>query len=158
MNRVSGSSERSEHAILPVRVATLLLSALALSGCARAGFVGAGSPGFDVNQSQGPYQVGLASYYHDSLAGNLTANGETYAPSVVSAAHRTLPFGTVVDVVRRDGRGVRVRVNDRGPFVDGRIIDLSRQAASLLGSVQEGVVEVALFLVYVPAVPERVRH
>lgn len=97
-----------------------------------------------------PIQVGLASYYHDSLAGNLTANGERYDPSAMTAAHRSLPFGTVVDVVRRDGRYVRVRINDRGPYVDGRIVDLSRQAATALDMLREGVVEVGLFLVALP--------
>jgi len=104
----------------------------------------------------GPFEVGLASYYHDSLAGNRTANGEIYDPSAPTAAHKTLPLGTVVDVVRRDGRAVRVRINDRGPFVAGRIIDLSRGAATLLGMVREGVVEVALFVVAWP--PPKVRN
>jgi rare lipoprotein A len=102
-----------------------------------------------------PYQIGLASYYHDSLAGNLTANGERYDPGAPTAAHRTLPLGTVVDVVRRDGRTVRVRINDRGPYVDGRILDLSRGAATALDMLRAGVVEVALYLVYVPPKRER---
>ncbi|MBM4374501.1 MAG: septal ring lytic transglycosylase RlpA family protein [Deltaproteobacteria bacterium] len=104
-----------------------------------------------------PYQIGLASYYHDSLAGNLTANGERYDPTAATAAHRTLPLGTVLDVVRRDGRAVRVRVNDRGPYVDGRILDLSRGAATALDMLRAGVVEVALYLVYVPPARERRR-
>lgn len=104
-----------------------------------------------------PYQVGLASYYHDSLAGNLTANGERYDPLAATAAHRTLPLGTVLDVVRRDGRAVRVRVNDRGPYVDGRILDLSRGAATALDMLRAGVIEVALYLVYVPPARERRR-
>ncbi len=130
-----------------------------LTACAARPFeLPAHLPNGNVTPGAPPYEVGLASYYHDSLAGNLTANGEIYNPTTVSAAHRTLPFGTVVDVVRRNGRAVRLRVNDRGPFVDGRIIDLSRQAATLLGSLQAGVVEVALFIVYIPPIPERVRH
>lgn len=141
-----------------MRIATAALALGLASGCARPSAPGPATPGSYAPSESGPYQVGLASFYHDSLAGNLTANGEVYDPNVVSAAHRTLPFGTVVDVVRRDGRAVRVRINDRGPFVDGRIIDLSHQAATLLDSVRAGVVEVALFLVYVPAVPERVRR
>jgi rare lipoprotein A len=91
------------------------------------------------------------------LAGNLTANGERYDPAAPTAAHRTLPLGTVVDVVRRDGRAVRVRINDRGPYVDGRILDLSRGAATALDMLRAGVVEVALYLVYVPPKRERRR-
>ena len=97
--------------------------------------------------SGAPHQTGIASYYADSLAGNLTANGDRYDPQAMTAAHRTLPFGTVVDVVRRDGRSVRVRINDRGPFVDGRVIDLSRAAATALGMIREGIVDVALYVV-----------
>jgi rare lipoprotein A len=107
--------------------------------------------------AQQPIQIGTASYYHDSLAGNLTANAERYDPRAFSAAHRTLPFGSVVDVVRRDGRSVRVRVNDRGPYVDGRIIDLSRQAAESLGMIRAGIVEVALYLVWAPPAKTRAR-
>ena len=139
-------------------VALVILAGTLLSACARPGAAPPALPNAYATAGAPPYQVGLASYYHDSLSGNLTANGEIYDPNVVSAAHRELPFGTVVDVVRRDGRAIRVRVNDRGPFVDGRIIDLSRQAATLLDSVRAGVVEVALFIVYVPAVPERTRR
>ena len=94
-----------------------------------------------------PYQTGLATYYADSLAGNHTASGEIYRPGELSAAHRTLPFGTVVDVVRDDGRWVRVRVNDRGPFTKGRIVDLSRRAAELVGLIGPGVAPVRLYVV-----------
>ncbi|MBL9026824.1 MAG: septal ring lytic transglycosylase RlpA family protein [Myxococcales bacterium] len=91
------------------------------------------------------WQTGRASYYSDKLAGRKTANGERYDPSALTAAHRTLPFGTVVVVRRQDGRSVRVRINDRGPFGDeGRIIDLSRRAAEELGMMKAGVVEVSL--------------
>lgn len=77
---------------------------------------------------------GQASYYSDSLAGNTTANGETYDPGALTAAHRTLPFGTRLRVRRiNNGREVEVRVNDRGPFGHARrIIDLSRAAATAL--------------------------
>lgn len=87
---------------------------------------------------------GRASYYHDSLAGNRTANGEVYDPDRMSAASRDLPFGTVLRVVRWDtGRWVLVRVNDRGPFGDKRrILDLSREAARRLGMLRRGVAEI----------------
>lgn len=94
-----------------------------------------------------PFERGRASYYADSLAGRATASGEPYDPRALTAAHRTLPFGTWVEVVRPDGRRVRVRVNDRGPFKAGRVIDLSRAAAEALGMVSAGVVEVELYRV-----------
>ena len=88
-------------------------------------------------------QVGFATFYASSLAGRKTANGERYDPARLTAAHRTLPFGTFVDVVRGDGRHVVVRINDRGPYGGGdRIIDLSRRAAQELGIVKEGKVRV----------------
>jgi rare lipoprotein A len=93
------------------------------------------------------FQRGRASYYADSLAGNPTYSGERYDPGALTAAHRTLPMGSVVDVVGVDGRWVRVRINDRGPFAHGRIIDLSRAAAEQLGMLHAGVVDVSLFVV-----------
>jgi len=89
---------------------------------------------------------GQASYYGDSLAGHRTANGERYDPRALTAAHRSLPFGTVVRVVRKDGRAsVIVRINDRGPFGSSRrIIDLSRAAAEHLQMLRAGVVDVHL--------------
>lgn len=87
---------------------------------------------------------GRASYYHDSLAGNLTANGEIYDPARLTAASRDLPLGTIVRVARLDtGQQVTVRVNDRGPFGDRRrILDLSRAAAERLAMIARGVVEI----------------
>jgi rare lipoprotein A (peptidoglycan hydrolase) len=76
-------------------------------------------------------QCGTASWYHE---GARTANGERYRPDGISAAHRTLPFGTRVQVHnQRTGRSIVVRINDRGPFIGGRIIDLSRGAQRALG-------------------------
>jgi peptidoglycan lytic transglycosylase len=93
-------------------------------------------------------QKGLASYYHDSLHGNTTANGEIYDRQALSAAHKTLPFGTEVLVTNlANGRSLRLRINDRGPFVRGRIIDVSRRAAERLDFVREGVVEVRVEVV-----------
>jgi rare lipoprotein A len=77
-------------------------------------------------------QSGIASVYAHS--GGRTASGEPVAPGALTAAHRTLPFGSFVRVTnRRNGRSVVVRINDRGPFVPGRIIDLSPAAAQALG-------------------------
>ncbi len=89
---------------------------------------------------------GLATFYHDSLAGNSTASGAPYNPEQLSAAHRTLPFGTRVRVTRTDVTSSAVlclTVNDRGPFGGkGRIIDVSRRAAEGLGMIKKGVVRV----------------
>ena len=85
-------------------------------------------------------ETGLATYYASSLAGRRTASGERYDPSQLTAAHRRLPFGTLVEVRRRDGkRSVVVRINDRGPYAgNNRVIDLSRRAAEALGIVHAG--------------------
>ncbi len=100
----------------------------------------------------GPYyEVGIASWYGPGFHGNLTANGETYDMHGVSAAHKTLPFGTVVRVIEFDTRrSIVVRINDRGPFVDGRIIDLSKGAAQELGIVDKGITKVGLRIVRWP--------
>ncbi|HET7545022.1 MAG TPA: septal ring lytic transglycosylase RlpA family protein [Polyangiaceae bacterium] len=87
---------------------------------------------------------GEASYYSDRLAGHKTASGERYQPSALTAAHRSLPLGTILRVTRRDGkRTVVVRINDRGPFgSERRILDLSRAAFERLGKLRAGVLEV----------------
>jgi rare lipoprotein A len=94
-------------------------------------------------------QLGEASYYSDALAGRSTASGEPYDPKRFTAAHRKLPFGTVLRVVRvDDGRSVYVKVNDRGPFGKrDRIIDLSRSAAEALGMIRAGVTQIRLEVV-----------
>jgi len=88
---------------------------------------------------------GLASFYGSP---QLTANGEQFNPRALTAAHRTLPFGTKVRVTNvRSGRTVTVRINDRGPFVPGRVIDLSQAAAEELGIVGRGIAKVKLDVV-----------
>ena len=83
---------------------------------------------------------GKASYYADSLHGNPTASGEPYDKNALTAAHRTLPFGTVVSVTYpKTGKTVEVTINDRGPHVKDRIIDLSGAAADRVGLVEDGV-------------------
>jgi rare lipoprotein A len=86
---------------------------------------------------------GIASFYGDELRGHLTANGERFNPGALTAAHRELPFGTRLRVTNLDnGRTVAVRVNDRGPYVRGRILDLSAEAARRLGMLDRGVARV----------------
>jgi len=88
---------------------------------------------------------GIASWYGDSYHGRTTASGETFDMGKMTAAHKKLPFGTRVKVKDLDtGRSVVVRINDRGPFVWGRIIDLSKEAASRLGILDKGLANVEL--------------
>lgn len=87
----------------------------------------------------------VASYYHAALAGNLTANGERYDPEEMTAAHRSLPFGTRLRVTNvGNGKSVVVRVNDRGPFIEGRAVDLSHAAAKLIGMLRRGIARVTI--------------
>ena len=83
--------------------------------------------------------VGYAGWYGEELSGEATANGERFVPSAITAAHRTLPLPSYVEVTALDsGRTILVRVNDRGPFANSRIIDLSRGAAEQLGIIGDG--------------------
>ncbi len=96
-------------------------------------------------------QKGIASYYHDSLHGLKTASGETYNKWASSAAHKSLPLGTKVRVTKlSNGRSIVVRINDRGPFVKGRIIDLSRRAAQDLGIIKSGLAKVKVEVLSLP--------
>jgi len=93
----------------------------------------------------GFYAKGYASYYGREFHGKKTASGEVYNMYAMTAAHRTLPFGTVVEVENLDnGKKVVVRINDRGPFIPGRILDLSRAAARKLGMIGDGTALVRL--------------
>jgi len=95
-----------------------------------------------------PYQVGTASWYGDYFQGRPTASGEPFNMHDLTAAHPTLPLGTFVKVTNlRNGRSVVLRINDRGPVVDGRIIDVSYNAARVLGFKERGLQKVRLDLV-----------
>ncbi len=119
-----------------LRIALIVVLGFGLSACTG---VGAVAP------SPGATDTGDASYYADTFIGRTTANGETYDPDAMTAAHRSLPFGTLVRVTRLStGESVVVRINDRGPFVRGRIIDLSHAAARELDMLREGVVPVVI--------------
>jgi len=95
---------------------------------------------------------GKATYYADSLAGNKTANGDIYDPKKFTAAHKKLPFGTILRVTRTDNSKITyVRVNDRGPFGSAdRIIDLSRAAAEEIDMMRAGVVSVRVEILEKP--------
>jgi rare lipoprotein A len=132
----SGTVPRGRHVVRRV----LLLSGVGISILVMTACLGGGqSRGRGLDDAQG-----MASYYGDKFAGQTTASGERFDPDEMTAAHPRLPFGTMVRVTRLDGeeRSVVVRINDRGPFVDDRIIDVSKAAAQELGMIREGVVEV----------------
>jgi rare lipoprotein A len=101
--------------------------------------------GTDPVVAQSHAASGAASYYGKRFHGRTTANGERFNMNSMTAAHRTLPFGTKVKVTnRRNGKSVVVRINDRGPFHGNRIIDLSQGAASRIGMISSGVANVSL--------------
>jgi rare lipoprotein A len=98
--------------------------------------------------NNGNSQLGIASWYGPSFHGKPSASGEPYDMWALTAAHRTLPFGTLVQVTKVEtGKTVTVRINDRGPFIKGRIIDLSYTAARELAMIGEGTADVALTIV-----------
>ncbi len=104
-------------------------------------------PALAQSESFGTLGSGMASYYGNELAGNRTASGEIFSPSRFTAAHRSLAFGTQVRVTNlSNGADVVVRVNDRGPFVKSRIIDLSYAAAKEIGLTRSGTAKVKLEL------------
>lgn len=115
-----------------IELAIILVISLALVGWAHAGQRCAG-------------QAGIASYYGPGFHGRRTASGERFNQNAMTAAHRTLPFGSRVRVINLgNGKAVVVRVNDRGPFVRGRVVDISRGAAIQLGMIHRGVIRVCI--------------
>jgi rare lipoprotein A len=97
---------------------------------------------------QAQVQEGIASYYSDKFEGRKTASGEKYRGSEMTAAHRFLPFGTIVKVTNlENGNSVELKINDRGPFVEGRIIDVSWAAAEKLNFITQGLVKVKVEVV-----------
>jgi len=122
------------------RSALALALALATAGCSAPSAPDA--PASDYRER------GQASYYADKYQSKKTASGERYDRSALTAAHRKLPFGTRVKVTNlRNNKSVVVRVNDRGPFVKGRVIDLSRAAFERIGSTRSGVIDVTVEVV-----------
>jgi len=136
-----------------VRMFAITLTAAALAACAQSPVTKKSElrtatnkhTPFAANKKAAETQIasyGLASFYSDEQQ---TANGEKFNPNDLTAAHPTLPFGTQLRVTNvATGRSVTVRVNDRGPFVPGRIVDVSYSAAETLGFVGRGVAKVRL--------------
>jgi peptidoglycan lytic transglycosylase len=123
-----------------LRMTLLAVIIVAAHGCATAPKAQTVPPPTDLH--------GVASWYGQEFAGRTTANGEIFDPLLFTAAHRTLPFGTVIDVQNaKTHQSVRVRVNDRGPYIGGRMIDLSYAAAQQIGLIEPGSGEVDLTVV-----------
>lgn len=124
----------------PLRnIALVMFLGFFLSGC-----FGGGGKNHHVAKGFGDgVEYGEASWYGQPYHGRQTASGEKYNMNDLTAAHKTLPFGTKVKVTRLDsGDSVVVRINDRGPFVRGRIIDLSKEGAKEIDMVKDGIAEV----------------
>ena len=103
---------------------------------------------YDDALTKGAFQVGKSSFYAHDFHGRPTASGEIFDMDGLTAAHRELPLGTIVRVTNLgNGRSVIVKVNDRGPFIEGRILDLSLGAARVIDMVEQGVAEVSIFIV-----------
>lgn len=100
-------------------------------------------------------EKGIASWYTSDKSESLTANGEIFDPNSLSAAHKSLKFGTIVRVTNlTNGKSVDVRINDRGPYVDGRIIDLTPASAKQIDMLTSGIANVNLTLIFEPEIPE----
>ncbi|MBY0428573.1 MAG: septal ring lytic transglycosylase RlpA family protein, partial [Alphaproteobacteria bacterium] len=141
------------------RSALILLLLVGITSCSNTGDYGKGSGAPGQYKVGEPYEIdgvqyapredyrysetGIASWYGPGFEGKHTANGETFDPGELTAAHRTLPMPSLVRVTNLDnGKSVVVRVNDRGPFANNRIIDLSQRAAELLGFAGVGTAKV----------------
>jgi rare lipoprotein A len=125
-------------------------SALGLAACTGSSprFSPSAAPHMQVGGSYSALEEGVASYYADEFNGRKTSNGEVFDMDSLTAAHRSLPFDSMVKVTNlNNGRSVTVRINDRGPFVEGRIIDLSRAGAKAIGMIGTGTAPVRLEVV-----------
>jgi rare lipoprotein A len=113
----------------------------------------------DMAASQAPRQVGIASWYDDQLAGQMTASGGFFDPGRLTAAHRSLPLGTRIKVTRlATGDSVIVVVNDRGPYIRGRVLDLSPAAARALRAPARQNLPVKIEVLSLPQLPVRTAH
>ena len=141
VDRAPRRPDPADEPIKPIRVAVIHFSGHYDSTMA----VQREPPVGSVRQALQRAGEGLASFYGSPQQ---TATGEQFNPRAMTAAHRTLPFGTKVRVTNvKSGRAVTVRINDRGPFVTGRVIDLSQAAAEELGMINSGVAEVRVEVV-----------
>ncbi len=130
-----------QHTLFIKRITYTLIVAMLITACHRKTISTSELSGTGALHTE----TGLASYYSDNMNGHATASGESYSSSKKTAAHKKLPFGTLVKVTNTaNNKSVIVRINDRGPFVAGRIIDLSKAAANAIGMVGMGIVKVTI--------------
>ncbi len=123
----------------------IISSAFVVSCSSSVRFSDSGDAGYEDNLSKGEVFYGQASYYADAFHGKLTASGEIFDMNKLTAAHKTLPFGTILNVKNlKNGRSVMVKINDRGPFSGSRVLDLSKAAAQALDMIRDGVIEVEI--------------
>jgi rare lipoprotein A len=121
-----------------LRNLSVALFVLAVASCSK-------MPTGDGGNWVGYTESGQASFYADKFQNRKTASGEPYRHNLETAAHKKMPFGSIVKVTNKNnGRSVIVRINDRGPFVKGRVIDLSKSAFSRIGSLSSGLVNVKI--------------
>jgi rare lipoprotein A len=132
--------------LLGLLTAVVLVPVLGINASTRAEELKQGtSQSKQIVASTGYYYDGMASWYGPGFHGNRTASGEWFNQYDLTAAHRYLPFGTWVRVTNlNNGRSVEVRINDRGPFTGGRVIDLSTAAAEAIGMINSGVAPVSV--------------
>jgi rare lipoprotein A len=132
----------SMHASPAARMLLPLIVVAAVPACAPRGVAEPPAP-----RAGEVYQEGVASWYGPGFDGRTTANGEAFDAAAFTAAHRRLPFDSRVRVINlENGLEVVVRINDRGPFVDDRVIDVSQAAARALGMIEAGIARVRLVL------------
>jgi rare lipoprotein A len=150
--QVSSNPETTAmNAVTSAIPATAQIVPAAASAASAAPFAEAGSGHPDLAATRVVDQVGLASWYGNQEQGRLTASGQRFDPRKLTAAHRTLPLDTKVKVTNlENGKSVEVKVNDRGPYIPGRVLDLSTEAAKLLGMEKEG-----LALVRIEVLPDQ---
>lgn len=102
----------------------------------------------ELNSSESNYNSVIASFYGEYFHGKTTANGEIYDMNALTAAHKTLPLGTIAKVTNlENNKSVVVRINDRGPYIEGREIDLSKGSFSKIGNIEQGLLNVAIEII-----------
>jgi rare lipoprotein A len=141
---------------IALNILLILTGGLLLAACSSSVRFTSNVPVVETSESTRKYEElnetgrimrGRASYYADKFHGRATASGEIFDQKKLTAAHRSLPFGTMVKVINlTNGLSVIVKINDRGPFVRGRIIDLSRAAAEQIDLIDDGVCEVEIIV------------
>lgn len=131
------------------RTLLIIIATILFTSCSSAvKFTSSSTSKYDDDNSEVvTVMYGKASYYGSEFDGRSTANGETFSNKEYTAAHKSLPFGSMVKVTNlANNKTVIVRINDRGPYVTGRVIDLSRIAAEKLGMIRDGVIDVKIEL------------